>query len=205
MGQYQNLAAALSDLRIRTRLPLTPFLVVPIPPLPLLVLKVCSSYDEILPRALDLRDDYADLRRSLRILRETLADDTQSPRKKLSVVATWQRSWETLRKYDRGSSYVELAGNALDIPDLNSAIEGVGLNALRLTDLLKFAVTKGANYLNSWRVRLLHNAARQYLATPDSELSEQVHRLFRVRVTSEQLQTLDSSLASTAQVDGPIL
>lgn len=86
MGRYQDLASALVDLRARTRLSMAPFLEVPIPPLPLVVLKLCSSYEDIVPRALDVREDYADLRASLRSLRSDLADDTLSPQKKWAVI-----------------------------------------------------------------------------------------------------------------------
>jgi hypothetical protein len=190
MGRYQDLATALVDLRARTRLSMAPFLVVPIPPLPLIVLRLCSSYDQIVPRALDVREDYADLRSSLRSLRSDLADETLSPKEKLSAISSWQRSWATLREYGERSTHVEFASNALDIPDLNSAMEGVGLNSLRLSELLKVAIDRATRAFYSWRVRLLHGVARRYLATPDSELSEQVERLFRTRVTPDQLDAI---------------
>ncbi len=190
MGRYQDLASTLVDLRSRTQLSMAPFLQVPIPPLPLAVLTLCSSYEDIVPRALDIREDYADLRSSLRSLRSDLADDTLSPKKKLSAISSWQRSWATLRTYGDGSSYVEFASNALDIPDLNSAIEGDAFNAVSLSGLLKVMAQMGTRAYYSWRVRVLHRVARRYLATPDSELGAQVERLFRTRVTPEQLQAL---------------
>jgi len=202
MGKYQDLASALADLRTRSRLSMVPFLVVPIPPLSLIILKLCSSYDDVLPRALDIREDYADLRASLRSLRESLADDTVSPAKKHSFITSWQRSWTTLREYGEGSSKVELASNALDIPDLNSAIEGIGLNGVRLTELLKFAVNKTIHYFYSWRVRLLHSVAQRYLATPDAELSEQVQRLFKARVTENQVQALHAHWGTIGRPNG---
>ena len=190
MGRYQDLASALGELRSRTRLSMTSFLEVPVPPLPLMVLKLCSSYDDIVPRALDIREDYADLRASLRSLRSDLADDTLSPKKKLGAISSWQRSWATLRSYSDGSSQVEFASNALDIPDLNSAIEGDAFNAVSLNGLLKVLAQTGTRAFYSWRVRVLHRVARRYLATPDSELGAQVERLFRTRVTPEQLRAL---------------
>ena len=202
MGRYQDLAAALVDLRTRTRLSMAPFLVVPIPPLPLMVLRLCSSYDDIVPRALDVREDYADLRSSLRSLRSDLANDTLSPKEKLSAINSWQRSWATLREYGERSTHVELASNALDIPDLNSAIEGIGLNSLRLSELLKVAVNRATRAFYSWRVRLLHGVARRYLATPDSELSQQVERLFRARITRDQLNALQVHWGSLGGQNG---
>ncbi len=190
MGRYQDLASALGELRSRTRLSMASFLEVPVPPLPLIVLKLCSSYDDIVPRALDIREDYADLRASLRSLRSNLADDTLSPQKKLRAISSWQRSWATLRSYGDGSSQVEFASNALDIPDLNSAIEGDAFNAVSLSGLLKVVAQRGRRAFYSWRVRVLHRVARRYLATPDSELGAQVERLFRTRVTPEQLRAL---------------
>jgi hypothetical protein len=190
MGRYQDLASALVALRASTRLSMAPFLEVPIPPLPLVVLKLCSSYEDIVPRVLDIRDDYSDLRTSLRSLRSDLADDTLSPKKKLAVIASWQRSWATLRRYGEASGHVEFATNAPDIPDLNSAIDGVGLDSVRLSELLKVAIQKATHAFYSWRVRVLHRVARRYLATPDSELGAQVERLFRTRVTPEQLEAL---------------
>jgi hypothetical protein len=190
MGRYQDLASVLVDLRTQTRLSMAPFIEVPIPPLPLVVLKLCSSYEDIVPRALDVREDYADLRSSLRSLRSDLADDSLSPKKKLSTISSWQHSWATLRSYSEGSSNVEFASNALDIPDLNSAIQGVGFDSVQLSELLKIAVERGTRAFYSWRVRVLHRVARRYLATPDSELGAQVERLFRTRVTPEQLQAL---------------
>ena len=122
MGRYQDLASALVELRTRTRLSMTPFLEVPIPPLPLMVLKLCSSYEDIVPRALTseritrtcaLRFSHCDATwRTIRWL----------PKRKLWVITFWQRSWATLRSYGEEASHVEFASNALDIPDLNSAI-----------------------------------------------------------------------------------
>ncbi|WP_143594105.1 hypothetical protein [Synechococcus sp. BO 8801] len=155
-----------------------------------MVLKLCSSYDDIVPRALDIREDYADLRASLRSLRSDLADDTLSPKKKLGAISSWRRSWATLRSYSDGSSQVEFASNALDIPDLNSAIEGDAFNAVSLNGLLKVLAQTGTRAFYSWRVRVLHRVARRYLATPDTELGAQVERLFRTRVTPEQLRAL---------------
>lgn len=190
MGRYQDLASALVDLRSRTRLSMAPFLEVPIPPLPLVVLKLCSSYEDIVPRVLDIRDDYSDLRASLRSLRGDLADDSLSPKKKLAVIASWQRSWATLRSYGEASGHVELASNAFDIPDLNSAFDGVSLDSVRLSELLRVVIQKATHSFYSWRVRVLHGVARRYLSTPDSELGAQVERLFRTRVTPEQLEAL---------------
>lgn len=78
-GQYQDLSKTLAAIRNQTRIELTPYLVVPIPPIPLLVLRLCNNYSDVISRTLDLREDYRRLRESLRQLRQDLADETVPP------------------------------------------------------------------------------------------------------------------------------
>src|SRR5262249_38164305 len=117
---------------------------------------------------------------------------TIPPKKKLAAVSSWQRSWATLRRFSEESNQVDLASTALDIPDLNSAIEGLGLNAIRLSDLLKYALTRAVRAFYSWRVRPLHRIAERYPGTPYSERSHPVARIFRVRATADDLQSLQT-------------
>jgi hypothetical protein len=191
IGHYQNLSAALLELRNSARYSFDPYIVVPIPPLPLLILQLCRTYDDVIPRVLDIREDYSKLRASLRDLRASLADPSVTPQEKLKVMASWQRSWQTLQKYEHSMARLELANNALDLPNLNAAIEGIGLNIVRLEKLLKFMLERAVIAFHEWRVRLLHSVAKKYLSTPDTGLNNEVFRLFGTRVTADDLREVD--------------
>lgn len=190
-GRYRELAEALASIRSESRLTLVPYTVVPIPPIPLLVLQLCRSYDDVLPRVLDIREDYTKLRTSLCGLREELADESVPPMKKLKAIRSWRRSWATLEEYDQKAGMLEIADNALDIPDLNNAIDSIGLDVVRLDKLLQVALAASRRAFHKWRIRLLHKAAKNYLRTPDSDLNNQIYRLFGRRIHPNELAELE--------------
>lgn len=189
-GRYKDMRTSLEALRRVSRLPYEPYFAVPIPPLPLLALKACSSPEDLIPRALAVRDDFSKLRASLRQLREDLADETTPPKKKLAAIRSWKRSWATL-DHDQ-ASIIELGNSALDAADLNKATEELGLDSVSLSKVIQLALNATVQRLYRWRVRLLHRVAKSYLSTPDSDLNRQVERLFGTQVTHAQLQAVSA-------------
>lgn len=195
-GQYQNLSDALNRIRSQSTVAIAPYVVVPIPPIPLLVFQNSESFGSVLSRALDIRDDYRKLRQSLTGLRENLADDSIAPNKKLRAINSWQKCWVTLNEYKDSASTIEIANNAIGVADIDDAVDGIGLGSLRLDKLLQGMLRISGNALNKWRIRLLHRAARHYLSTADGALNAEVARLFRYNVTPEDFRDLDEWLAS---------
>jgi hypothetical protein len=198
-GKYQCLATTLQNIRSSSSITIAPYAVVPIPPIPLLVMKNSTNYVEVLPRALDLRDDYRKLRISLKSLHEDLADDTVVPNKKMKAIASWQKTWATLHEYHDSASTIELANNAIGVGDIDDAVDGIGIDSIRLDKLLQTALGASYKALHKWRIRLLHRAARDYLATSDGQLNSEVTRLFGRSVTPRDFQQLDEWMAISQQ------
>ncbi len=194
-AKYRQLSDALLEIRKQNRLFYDEFIFVPIPPIPLLALKRSKSFDEVLSRTLEIRDDFRKLRESLRNLRADLHDETIPPVKKKRIIQSWQKSWQTLSSYNEQSSYIEIGNRALDIPDLNKAIDDFGIDAVKLTSILKLLLSVSSKLFYSWKVRILHNIAKKYLRTPDSELNHELYRIFGTTVKSQDLIALNNWLS----------
>ena len=96
IGQYDGFSEALQRIRESTRLPIHPYLTIPIPPIPLLVLKRSNKPEDLLLNTLEIREEYEKLRNSLRSLREDLGDPQVQVKRKLKLIESWKKSWKTL-------------------------------------------------------------------------------------------------------------
>lgn len=123
------------------------------------------------------------------------------PYKKMQAIRSWEKTWSTLSQYEREFSTIEFANNALDIPNLNMALEGLDIDAVRLDKLLQKAILTANNAFHRWRINLLHKAAKKYLATPDSDLNGEVHRLFGYQVSQADFDILDQFLRRTDETN----
>jgi hypothetical protein len=192
-AKYKTLSDSLLEIRKLNRVPYESYLFVPIPPVPLLALKRSRSFDDVLQRTLEIRDDFRKLRESLTTLRADLYDDSIPPLRKQSLIQSWRKSWDTLGEFS-GSSYVEIGNRALDLPNLNGAIDDFGIDSLKLDSALKLLLSTGTKLFFKWRVRVLHDIANKYLRTPDSELNREVRRLFGANVDPDDLRALHNWL-----------
>lgn len=109
MSKYQKLSMALESMRHSTRLPIQPYITIPIPPVPLLVLQRSQHTGDLVKSALETREKFAHLRDSLRVLREEFAEPSMSPQKKMRALNSWKKSWRTLDKYHEQSSFIDIA------------------------------------------------------------------------------------------------
>lgn len=66
IAQHKELSSALQELRRRSRISLTPYYVVPIPPIPLLVMERSSKKEDFLNSALEIREEFSSLRFALK-------------------------------------------------------------------------------------------------------------------------------------------
>lgn len=194
-ARYRELSDTLLEIRKQNRLMYESFMFVPIPPVPLMALKRSNSFEEVLTRTLEIRDDFNELRASLRNLRADLYDETIPPLKKKNIIQKWQKSWHTLQSYKESSSYVEIGNKALDVPDLNKAIDDLGIDTVKLTSLLKVMVAVSSKAFYRWRVRILHEIAKKYLKTSDSELNHQIKRLFGASIEIHDIHELERWLS----------
>jgi hypothetical protein len=204
VGQYRSLAGTLTAIRNETRLPLAPYLRLDLPPLALLALERSTDPKSVLFAALEVRDEYARLRSALADLRSVLADESSSPQQKMTALRPWIRSWRTLSKYSKWDEHdsISLAHASLDFVDLNTAIDGPALDVFKLSDILRRLVETGTHAYRRWRVRVLHSTARQYLRTPDSQMSQHVRRIYGRGPNADELHQLDLIRVGVRQISG---
>jgi hypothetical protein len=182
VGKYKTLKEAIEDIRDRSRLPMQPYIAVPIPPLALLALKRCRRPSDLTTVVLEIRDDFASLRSSLNSLREFLLDSSVSPTKKLSLIESWERSWKSLDEYQRSATLLQLAQSSNQMLDANELFDGLEVDDIKWTKVLEKVLQQGEKSLCSWRIRMLHRTAKRYLATSDSEVNKAIEVIFQRQV-----------------------
>ena len=189
IGHYESLKEALLNIRRSTSY--SKYIIVPIPPISLMVLQNSQNSYEIFQIALDLRDKYKNLRNSLKQLREDLADDSIAPKKKLKLIESWERSWKTLEKYQQWS-FFEIANTTNQIVNIDKALDNFDINSLRIDKIIQLLLSYGENIYRSWRIRVLHNTARNYLSTPNIEINKEIRRLFHYEISEKDIEQLKS-------------
>jgi hypothetical protein len=193
-GQYKSIADALTKLRESTCVGLRSYALAPIPPIALLLLERSRNPGELLQRSLELRDDYADLRQSLSALRADLADPGVVPNAKLRAIKSWKKSWESMDRYKNEPSRIEIGITSTGYIDFGNSLDGLGFDSLNVQKIIERLMAFGVRSAYSWRVRLLHQAARQYLSTPDSVLLDGFYRLFGRHIQREDLSRISAQL-----------
>jgi len=192
VGQYRSLGDALLKLRESTCVGLTSYVIAPIPPIALLLLERSRNPEELLQRSLELRDDYADLRQSLSSLRADLADPYVTPHEKMRAISSWKKSWETLDRYKKAPSRIEIGSTSTEFIDFGSIRDGLGFDSLNVQKIIEELISSGVRAAYSWRVRFLHQVARRYLATPDSAIHDGFYRLFGRHIQREDLRRISA-------------
>lgn len=193
-GQYNSITDALAKLRESSCVGLRSYVLAPIPPIALLLLERSRNPEELLQRSLELRDDYADLRQSLSALRADLADPYVAPNAKLRAIESWKKSWGTLDRYKNAPSPIGIGITTAEYIDFGNSLDGLGFDSLNVQKIIERLMAFGVQSVYSWRVRLLHQAARQYMSTPDSVLLDGFYRLFGRHIQREDLSRISAQL-----------
>jgi hypothetical protein len=189
VAHYSELRDVLLRIREDTRIPMVAYGVAPLPPLALEVFRAASTPGELLVRTLELRDRYARLRDSLRQLRQDLADPRTPPTDKLKAIRSWERSWATLNQHKQ-AGMIEIANATVETLDIRKSLDTIGIDSLKLDKILQRAIELSAHLFYRWRVRLLHDSARNYLRTSDHGLNSEVRRFIGRELTEDDYQLL---------------
>lgn len=191
-GKYSEMKKTLMDFRYHESISQN-YGIIRIPPIAFEVVSKAPNKQSLIQQSLELRDKYTSLRDSLRQLRQDLADPSTSPINKARAIKSWNKSWETLTKYDDLASLVTVANTTTGMLDIerekaeraSSALtmdfDGIVSNILRL----------GVGALASWRVRVLHNTARQFLNTSNQQLAISTERLFNRTLDRRDFEKVD--------------
>jgi len=183
IAKYEELRDSLLKLRQSVTLEIIPYIVIPIPPLPLLLLQRTDKLDDIMYNILEIRHEFRKLRDSLTALREDLADTYIQPIKKLKIINSWKMSWDSLNKYSRSNDFFAMANATSKMIEYKDLAKGIGVDAIRWADLIELFLITCVNAFYSWKVRVLHSMADNYLSTPDIEINHEIYRLFKHEVT----------------------
>lgn len=189
-GRYKDLDAVLSRIRKTSILPTVDYVSVPIPSLPLLVLQRSASTRDLLRVALEVRDEYHQLRASLSSLRQTLADLSIAPNEKMKAIASWVKAWNTLSKYEEQASFFQVATATNSMVDAAKSMDGIGLDSLKWSKLIEAMIGRFEKSFYEWKVRQLHKSAKYYLSIPESEFSREILRLFGHQIAQRDIEIL---------------
>jgi len=191
LSQYRSLSTALQDLRNESRIPLKEYYIVPIPPVPLIVLERSKKKEEFLERAIEVRDEFSELRVSLSELREMLDNPEVSVPEKMKYRMSWEKTWGTLGKYKNSPFTFDLADASKDKISIERSFDGVGLDTLQLTKIVEKAISESTNLFYRKRIRMLHKAAKNYLSSSDGDMNRQLVRLYNHEVKASDFSRLE--------------
>ena len=202
VANYEILSRYLREGRKLYRYPLSNYIIAEIPPMPILALTRAPSRERLLEVALELRDEYSGLRQSLSELRSNLSNQEVSPKEKKRLVTSWARSWKTLDKY-APSTTLALANTPSMAVDMDKSIDGEYLD-FNLNNIVSNLGKTVREEWYGWRIRILHDAAKQYLRTSDGTIARETERLFAYELSSTDLRQLadwDSQMMKLATED----
>lgn len=179
VGKYNSLKSALEH--YRENVSPSGYILLPVPPISLRILSNTQSREELLNRVLEVREEYSGLRSALSVLRQDLADPDVAPAKKGQLIGKWIQSWETLTKYENCTGRIEVGSTTTGMLRSTALKKEVAVAALSLTPkgLISELLEQGRESVASWRVRILHRTANQYLTTSDRQILTEVERIFR--------------------------
>lgn len=200
VANYDILSRDLRHGRGLYRFPLSDYIFAEIPPMPIIALNRSPDRERLIYVVLELREEYSSLRASLSQLRAVLSDVEVSPKEKQRQLRSWSKSWKTLDKYGP-STKLAMANTTLSAVGVNKSADGEHLD-LDLNKLLSW-VGKGAREgWYRWRVRILHDVAKQYLRTSDGAISRETQRLFSHELSADDLRQLRDWDAQMASLGG---
>lgn len=188
ISKYKNLVEALFHIRKYTAFYQVDYIVAPIPPISLQMLQRSTRPDRLLEGALSLRDDYRSLRESLCKLRQDLADPETSPWEKARIINSWEKSWQTLMKYNTHNSLLQIANTSNQFIDIKGVFEGVDVKPSKIIEKI---IEHSEKKFHEWRIRPLHNTARNYLKTNDAAINTELRRLFKYEIGRKDIAELE--------------
>lgn len=193
-GRYESLKEILAKLRSSMG-STADYLMLPIPPIGINILNRCSSREDLIVRALEVREGYSSLRRSLSELRHDLADPYTSPKKKTQLIKSWAKSWRTLATYEDSLSVVELANTTTGMLESERELAASAASAITMNPegMISALIKKGMEAVSSWRVRVLHQTARNYLNTSDHAMALLTERVFQVNLSMRELEKVNNA------------
>lgn len=184
IGKYEGLKKSLENLRNLHTLNLENYLSVPLPPIATQILTMSSNIDAVFENALEVREQYTKLRKSLRQLRNDLLDPSITPFQKNKYTVQWKKSWDSLLAYDpdKKNSILDLA-TATKSFDINKIVAGEWDGALKPSGILNILIKYGNDEINKWKVRALHKTAKIYGTTSDHEIHQIIKNIFDYDLT----------------------
>jgi hypothetical protein len=179
-GQYRKLSDALLDVRRRYRqfagLP-----TISIPPIALLGVSRCRHFDELFSAVLQLRDDFASLRRKMSELQEQLVSDRLTPGEALRVESIWRKRWQALAENFGTSNSLALAYTSMPLllDGAKIAISAAKYDIFSTVHAAISAIGHGVSALGSLQLRPVHKPVSNYMRTRDPEIRRAVARIFQ--------------------------
>lgn len=188
--QHKNLSHVLQQLRRSHRLALAPYYTVPIPPVPLMVLERSTRKEDFLKNALEVRDEFSPLRSALTELRAFLDNPNEQLIEKVRYRNSWKKAWGTLGKYKESLFSIDLADASKDKISIERSLDGIALDSISLTKILEKLIAEASAQYHQRRVRILHRAAQNYIATSDGHINRHVARLYNCEINNNGFEYL---------------
>jgi hypothetical protein len=124
--------------------------------------------------ALEIREEFHSLRLALKELRELLDGPNISVSEELKYRSSWEKTWGTLGRYKDSSFSFDLADAAKDKISIERSLDGIGLDSVSITKIVEKAIAESVQLFHRKRIRMLHKAAKNYLASSDGGMNRQV-------------------------------
>lgn len=188
--QHKDLSHALQELRRKERYKLKPYYIVPIPPIPLLVLERSIRKEDFLLTALELRNEFEDLRNSLTELRQVLDDNDINPIEARKYRISWEKTWGTLGKYKNSGYSIDIADTLKESINLEGSLDGISIDSISLSKLLEKAFSEANRFRFQRRIRVLHKAAKNYITASDASINKQIQRFYNINIKKKDFELL---------------
>lgn len=192
VSQYSSLDKALQQIRNVSRLEFAPYVTLPIPAIPLMVVSRSMNKEQLLIRSLELREEYSGLRASLTELRAMFANPDISPKEKQNYKTSWMKTWATLDKYKTSGLTLKLADASKDKISVERSLDGIGLDSFQLSKILEKLIERGVEVFHTQRIRALHSTARSYMDTTDGQINREIRRLYGHEVCRQDVEWIES-------------
>ena len=162
-----------------------------VPPLPLEILRRCKSIEEVPYATLEVRHEHSGLRRQFAEMNGLISDPSVLPKRKIREVRKLESSLAAIGRVAEGEALVTfsnsggymLSGAVGGAQAIYGASSGDGAKGLKGgAELLKSAaaIAKMAmsDRFRAWRLEPLHRSIDRWMKTSDTEMIDQVSRLF---------------------------
>lgn len=188
--QHKDLSHALQELRRNSRLSIIPYYIVPIPPVPLMVLERSTHKEGFLQSALEIREEFSELRFALTELRELLDNPDVSLSEKIKYRSSWEKNWGTLGKYKDSPFSFDLADASKDKINIERSLDGIGVDSLSLTKIVEKTISETNELFRRRKIRMLHKAAKNYIVATDGHINRQIRRFYNCEVSEKDFEYL---------------